>query len=93
MRKLLDIGRKYPEITGPISDAFAADLKKAIGSTDYSVLVLDLRGTKTISSMAMGAMFSVYQELKHEGRELEVINASEKVSHLLRMVNMGDILS
>ncbi len=93
MRLLLDVGKKYPEITGPISDEFAAELKKAVGSGEYSVLVLDLRGTKTISSMAMGAIFSVYQELKHEGRDLEVINASEKVSHLLRMVNMGNILS
>ncbi|MCD8141126.1 MAG: STAS domain-containing protein [Planctomycetaceae bacterium] len=93
MRLLLDIGKKYPEITGPISDAFAADLRNAVGAGEYSVLVLDLRGTRTISSMTMGAIFSVYQQLKHEGRELEVINASEKVSHLLRMVNMGDILS
>jgi len=93
MRLLLDIGKKYPEITGPISDAFAADLKQATEAKDFNELVLDFNGTKIISSMAMGTLFATFQKLKDEGKTMHIINASEKVTHLLRMVNMAEILT
>lgn len=92
MRLVLDIGKKYPEITGPISDAFALELNKAVASSDFDELILDFNGTKIISSMAMGTIFSVYQKLKEQGKAMQIINASDKVTHLLRMVNMADIL-
>ena len=92
MRLVLDIGKKYPEITGPISDAFASELNKAVSSGDFTELVLDFNGTKIISSMAMGTIFAAYQKLNEQGKKLQIINASEKVTHLLRMVNMADIL-
>lgn len=92
MRLVLDIGKKYPEITGPISDAFAAELNNVLSGGDFTELVLDFNGTKVISSMAMGAVFQVYQKLKEQGKMLHIINASDKVTHLLRMVNMAEIL-
>lgn len=92
MRLILDIGKKYPEITGPISDAFAAEMNQVVSSGDFTELVLDFNGTKIISSMAMGAIFQTYQKLKEQGKKLQIINASEKVTHLLRMVNMAEIL-
>lgn len=92
MRLELHIGKKYTEITGPISDAFADELNAAAASKDFTELVLDFAGTKTISSMAMGTLFAVYQKLKDEGRTMQIINASDKVTHLLRMVNMAEIL-
>lgn len=92
MRLVLEIGKKYPEITGPISDAFAAELNKACATGDFTELVLDFKGTKIISSMAMGTIFAVYQRLREQNKSLQIINASEKVTHLLRMVNMADIL-
>ena len=92
MRLVLDIGKKYPEITGPVSDAFAAELNEAVINADFTELVLDFQGTKVISSMAMGTIFAVYQKLREQGKSLKIINASEKVTHLLRMVNMADIL-
>jgi anti-anti-sigma factor len=92
MGLVLDIGKKYPEITGPISDAFASELNKAVSSGDFTELVLDFNGTKIISSMAMGTIFAAYQKLNEQGRKLQIINASEKVTRLLHMVNMADIL-
>lgn len=92
MRLVLDIGKKYPEITGPISDAFANELNEACANGDFTELILDFQGTKIISSMAMGSIFAVYQKLREQGKSLQIINASEKVTHLLRMVNMADIL-
>lgn len=92
MRLVLDIGKKYPEITGPISDAFAAELNEAAANADFTELILDFQGTRVISSMAMGTIFAVYQKLREQGKSLQIINASEKVTHLLRMVNMADIL-
>lgn len=92
MRLILNIGKKYPEITGPISDAFAAEMNQVVSSGDFTELVLDFNGTKIISSMAMGAIFQTYQKLKEQGKKLQIINASEKVTHLLRMVNMAEIL-
>lgn len=92
MRLVLDIGKKFPEITGPISDAFAAELTQACNNADFEELVLDFQGTKIISSMAMGTIFAIYQKLREQGKSMHIINASEKVTHLLRMVNMAEIL-
>ena len=92
MRLVLDIGKKYPEITGPISDAFAAELNKVLATGDFQGLGLDCAGTKIISSRAMGALFQTKRKLKDQGKTMSVISASEKVTHRLRMVNMTDIL-
>lgn len=93
MRLVLNIGKKYPEITGPISDAFASELNEACSNGNFTELILDFQGTKIISSMAMGSIFAIYQKLREQGKPLKIINASEKVTHLLRMVNMADILT
>lgn len=92
MRLILDVGKKYQEITGPVSDAFASELNEACANNEFSELVLDFKGTKIINSMAMGSVFTVYQKLREQGKRMHIINASEKVTHLLRMVNMADIL-
>lgn len=92
MSLVLEIGAKYPEITGPVSDAFADYLETVCREGDFTELVLDLKGTRMISSMAMGSIFAVYQRLKGQGKELRIVNASDKVTHLLRMVNLADIL-
>ncbi len=92
MRLVLDVGKKYPEITGPMSDAFAHELHEVADHSEFEELVLDFKGTKVLSSMAMGAIFREYNSLKDQGRRLQIINASQKVTHLLRMVNMADLL-
>ncbi len=92
MRLVLDIGSKYAEISGRSSDSFAEDLQQASGKDEYSELVLDMKGTKMISSMAMGTIFAVSQKLRDQGKTLQIINASDKVANLLRMVNMADML-
>lgn len=92
MRLVVEIGKKYPEITGPMSDAFAAELQRIVSAGDFTELVLDFEGTKIISSMAMGTLFQVYQKLRDQGKPFRLINASDKVTHLLRMVNMAEIL-
>lgn len=92
MRLVMEIGKKYPEITGPMSDAFAAEIKDVVATGDFTELVLDFSGTKVLSSMAMGAIFQIHQKLKEQGKTLRVSNASDKVTHLLRMVNMAEIL-
>ncbi|MCC8180404.1 MAG: STAS domain-containing protein [Planctomycetes bacterium] len=93
MELVLEIGKKYPEITGPISDAFAAELIQACDTGEFDKLVLDFKGTKIISSMAMGSIFAIYQRLRDQGKKMEIINASEKVTNLLCMVNMAEILA
>ncbi len=92
MRLVLEIGNKYPEISGSASDAFAADLQDACNSESFNELVLDMLGTKMISSMAMGTIYAISQKLRDQGKALHIINASEKVAHLLRMVNMADLI-
>ncbi len=92
MRLVLEIGNKYPEITGPASDAFAADLKDACANEEFTELVLDFAGTKMISSMAMGTIFAYSQKLREQGKSIHIINASEKITNLLHMVNMAELL-
>ncbi len=91
-RLVLDVGKKYPEITGPMSDAFAQELHEVVDNGDFQELVLDFHGTKGVSSMAMGVIFREYSTLKGKGRSLQIVNASQRVTHLLRMVNMADLL-
>lgn len=92
MKLVLDIGKKYPELTGPFSDAFTAELNQACANGSLQEVVLDMSGTKTISSMAMGAIFAAYQRMREQDRRVHIINASDKVTRLLRMVNMADVL-
>ncbi len=92
MRLELKIGQKFRDITGPVSDAFAAELDSAAMSKDFTEIILDFEGTRTINSMAMGALFTAYRKLKMEGRDMQIVNASDRVRHLLRMVNMAEIL-
>lgn len=92
MKLVLDIGKKYPELTGPSSDAFTAELDRACSNRELEELVLDMSGTKTISSMAMGAIFSAYQRMREQDKRVQIINASDKVTRLLRLVNMADVL-
>ena len=91
-RQVLDIGARYPEITGPFSDAFAAELNKACAESDFTELVLDFSGTKIISSMTMGTIFAVHQKLREQGKTIQIKNASDRVQHLFRMVNMTELL-
>ncbi len=92
MKLIVDIGMKYPQITGPMADAFAAELEKLVASTEFTSLVLDFQGTQILSSMAIASLFSAHQKLTEQKRELRIINVSDRVRHLLRMVNMADIL-
>lgn len=92
MSLVLEIGKKYPEITGNISEAFAAELKDAYEKNDFHDLILDFEGTKVINSMTMGIIFAFYQKLHEEGKSLKIINASERVQHLLRMVNLAELI-
>ena len=92
MRLILDIGSKYSEITGPSSDAFAAELKDVCLRGNFTELVLDLSGIKMISSMAMGTMFAISQKLREQDKTLRLIHVSEKVMTLLRMVNMSSLV-
>ena len=87
----LEIGKQFPEITGAASDAFAAELMKAEDS-DFTEVILDFEGTETISSMAMGSIFATHQKMAEQSRKLIIINASDKIKRLLRMVNMAHLL-
>ena len=92
MRVTLEIGKKYPQITGPATDAFAAELIRA-GDTDFNEIALDMAGTTSISSMAIGNIFSIHQKLRDQGRRLVILNANDRITRLLRMVNMTDLLT
>ena len=92
MRLNLDIGSRYPEITGQASDAFAADLKDACARENFTELVLDLKGCKMVSSMALGTIFAVSQKLREQNKTLHIANVSEKIANLLRMVNMEELM-
>lgn len=92
MRLVLELGKRYPEITGPASDAFSAELNTACETEGMTELVLDLDGIRAINSMAMGSIFASYQKLRDAGKTLTIVNASDKVTNLLKMVNMSDIL-
>ena len=93
-RLTMDVGKRFPEITGAASDAFASELAQIGGSgNDFKELILDFEGTNIISSMAMGTIFATYQKLTSQGKNLIIVNASERVKRLLRMVNMAHLLA
>lgn len=93
MRLVLDIGKKFPDIAGPMSDAFSAELAHIARVGDFSELVLDFRDVVGINSMAMGSVFTVSQQLRDRGKTLRIVNAPEKIVRLLEMVNLGDLIA
>lgn len=92
MRLVLDVGKKYLEITGDLSDAFVSDLKKAERRTDYTELILDFEGVKAVNSMALGALFIAHRRLREQNRDLQLINVSENLARILRMVDLEETL-
>lgn len=91
MRVVMEVGKTYPEITGSQADEFAKELLK-LEESDITEVILDFSEITTISSMAMGSLFSTFQSLKGQGRTIKLINTSENIERLLKLVNMGDIL-
>lgn len=91
MKITMNIGKQFPDITGEMTDQFATELLK-IEDSDYDEVTLDMAGTQSISSMAMGSLFATHQKMSEEGRKLIVINASDKIQRLLRMVNMAHLI-
>jgi len=92
-RLTMDVGKRFPEITGASSDAFASELAQISNAgNDFTELVLDFEGTSIMSSMAMGTIFSTHQKLASQGKNLIIINASERVKRLLQMVNIAHLL-
>ena len=92
MRVTLNIGKKFPQITGPATDAFAAELIQA-EDADFQEIALDMGGTTVISSMAIGNIFSLHMKMREQGRRLVILNANERITRLLRMVNMTELLA
>lgn len=87
----MDVGEKYPDITGPTAEAFIDELIR-LESSPYDEIILDFKDTTSISSMAMGTLYSTYQALLEQNRSIHVVNPSSNVSRLLHLVNMSDII-
>ncbi len=92
MELVVDVGLKYPQITGPMADAFAAELDALVNSAEVTELVLDFKGTQLLSSMAIASLFSARQKLEGQSRNMRIVNASDRVRQLLRMVSLADAL-
>ncbi len=93
MKKVvMDVGEKYPDITGPTAEAFIAELLK-LEKSPYEEIVLDFKDTTAISSMAMGTLFSTYQSLASQNRSIRIVNPSKNVSRLFKLVNMSEIIT
>lgn len=88
---IMEVGEKYPDITGPTAQAFIDELIELEKST-YDEIILDFKDTSSISSMAMGTLYSTYQTLVSQNRSIKVVNPSVNVSRLLKLVNMSEIL-
>lgn len=91
MENVFAVGKKYPEITGERADSFSRDLTEFEQSLAGDI-VLDFTGVTAISSIAMGSLFASYQKLMEEGRKLVIVNTCDKISRLLRMVNMAQVI-
>jgi anti-anti-sigma factor len=89
MRIVLNIGDRYSDITGETSNQFADELRAASETPGITELVLNMDGIRTISSVALGALFNTFQVMK----ALRLINASPNVIRLLRMVNMTELIN
>lgn len=91
MKITVDVGKDFPEITGDNADRFAVELMK-IEDSDYREVYLDFSSTRSISSMAMGSLLSAQQKLASQNRKICVVNPSENVRRLLKLVNMNELI-
>lgn len=87
----INIGNKYPEITGPAVDVFVKELTR-IEESEYAEVILDFSGTVTISSIAIGSLYSTYKTLEAQNRRLRILNPGENVLRLLQLINMTEML-
>lgn len=85
------VGEKFPDIAGGTADLFAEEMLRLEDST-FEEVVLDFTGTTYINSMAMGTIFATYQKLNEQNRQLKIINVNEKISRLLKMANLSELL-
>ena len=90
MEIVVNVGEQFPQLTGPASDEFAKELLR-LEDSDFEVVVLNMSGVESISSMAMGSIFASHQKLNEQGRRLIIKDASAQVSRLLKMVNMAHL--
>ena len=86
-----NVGEKYPQVSGPAADEFAAELIR-LEDTDFEEVHLDFRGTEYINSMAMGSLFATCQKLQEQGRKLRLLHVNDKIRRLLRVANLTTIL-
>ncbi len=88
---VLAVGEKYQSITGNSAQEFINDLL-ALEKSPYDEIVLDFKDTDSISSMAMGSLYSTYQTLTSQNRSIKIVNPSSNVSRLFKLINMGEII-
>ena len=92
MEKLtLNIGKKFPEITGPAVEVFVKELAK-IEDSEYQEVILDFSKTNAISSIAMGSLYSTFRALQKQNRKLKIVNPNDNILRLLQLINMTDML-
>lgn len=86
--KVFVIREKYESITRENSEKFARDII-SLGEENGDVVVIDFRGIEQISSMGIGALFSLISSLDRNGRKLYFKNAA---STLKRIFRLSDVL-
>ncbi|MDR1533921.1 MAG: STAS domain-containing protein [Planctomycetota bacterium] len=93
MEKILEVGKKYSEVTGIFADAFVDELQRMSASPEITALVIDLKGTLLISSLAISAIFSVYKDFANRNKVVRIINPSPRTVNVIKMLNMGAMLN
>jgi anti-anti-sigma factor len=93
MRKILEIGKSYPEITGSAAVAFMEEVNRVAAQPEITELILNMNGTRIINSMAMASLFLAYQNLADREKCLRIVNPSPRIVHLLRLAAMDGILA
>ena len=78
-------GRLIAEVSG----GFYTRVSKLI--PDHKKIVLDLRDLSHMDSMGLGSLARLYVSTKSRGCQLELINLSKGVRHLLGITNLLSI--
>jgi len=91
MRAVVNLSREFSEISRWNSDKFAEEMLK-IEESGIDEIILDLAGVSSLTSMAIGSIYSAFERLSSEGRKLTVVNPNERIKKLLTITGVKGLL-
>lgn len=89
MKIIVEVVEQFKEINAKNADRFAEEMLK-LEESKIEEVVLNLKGIKSLTSLAIGAIYAAYEKMKTEGRRLRIVGPSDYVKRQLTITGEAD---